>query len=321
MPKLSVFICHSSSDKPAARELYQRLKREGYEPWLDEEDLLPGQEWRKEIPKAVAKAHVVIVCLSETAVTKHGFVQKEIGYALDVASEQPEGTIYIIPVRLEQCEVPNRLSAWQWVDLFEPRGYERLLRSLRIRAESLRLSAPDTRDRSQQSGGSPSPATAAPAPAGGGKDSGPDRGLNAVPKTPRVPPGPTGNRGAHPSSVPVSSSPVEEEGFGVAMGFNLFTLNGNPFMAEAEISSYVDDPQALGVTLVFHPMDYSLVRSDHDDAHSWRWDIDDDLERDESTSTKEQFRSIARQLSRFSGEHLRHYLLRAMRDAPPPPPA
>jgi transcriptional regulator with XRE-family HTH domain len=135
--QLEVFICHASSDKPAARELYQRLKAEGFAPWLDEEDLLPGQNWRKEIARAVAKTHVVIVCLSKTAVTKQGFVQKEIGYALDVASEQPEDTIYIIPVRLEECAVPDRLSEWHWVDLHEPRGYELLLRSLHHRAESL----------------------------------------------------------------------------------------------------------------------------------------------------------------------------------------
>lgn len=136
---LRVFICHSSLDKPAARDLYQRLKSEGFVPWLDEEDLLPGQNWKKMIPKAVSDSHVVVVCLSKTSINKQGFVQKEIGYALDVASEQPEDTIFIIPIRLEECVVPDRLAEWQWVDLFEPRGYERLLRALRHRAESLPL--------------------------------------------------------------------------------------------------------------------------------------------------------------------------------------
>jgi transcriptional regulator with XRE-family HTH domain len=135
--QMRIFLCHSSSDKPAARDLYQRLKAEGFVPWLDEEDLLPGQNWRKMIPKAVADAHVVVVCMSKAAVTKHGYVQKEIAYALDVASEQPEGTIFLIPVRLEDCVVPDRLSELQWVNLYESRGYEFLLRALRHRAESL----------------------------------------------------------------------------------------------------------------------------------------------------------------------------------------
>jgi hypothetical protein len=70
---------------------------------------------------------VIIVCLSETSVNKAGFVQKEIRFALDVADEQPEGRIYIIPLRLKECDVPERLKKWHWIDLFRKRGYERLL--------------------------------------------------------------------------------------------------------------------------------------------------------------------------------------------------
>src|SRR3712207_6126465 len=96
---LRVFLCHSLGDKPAVRDLYQRLRAEqGIEPWFDEEDLLPGQDWDQEIQKAVRAADVVLVCLSRSSITKAGYVQKEIRYALDVADEQPEGTIFIIPL-------------------------------------------------------------------------------------------------------------------------------------------------------------------------------------------------------------------------------
>ncbi len=47
---LRVFLCHSSNDKPAVRELYQKLLDEPWiEPWLDEEELYPGQDWNMEI--------------------------------------------------------------------------------------------------------------------------------------------------------------------------------------------------------------------------------------------------------------------------------
>jgi formylglycine-generating enzyme required for sulfatase activity len=59
---------------------------------------------------------------------------------LDVADEQPEGAIFLIPARLEQCEVPDRLSRWQWVNLYEAKGYERLMRALRTGAEALGIS-------------------------------------------------------------------------------------------------------------------------------------------------------------------------------------
>ena len=135
--RLRIFLCHDSADKPAVRDLYRRLQADGFAPWLDEEDLLGGQVWEDEIPEAVRSSHVVLVCLSNNAINKAGFIQKEIRYVLDVADEQPEGTIFLIPLKLEECEVPRRLSRWQWINFFREDGYERLMRSLRARAGKL----------------------------------------------------------------------------------------------------------------------------------------------------------------------------------------
>ena len=104
--RLRVFLCHSSQDKPIVRDLYQRLNAEGWiDPWLDEEKLLPGQEWGVEIEKAVENTDVAIVCLSKESVSKAGYLQRELRKVLDIADEKPEGTIFVIPVRLNMCEV------------------------------------------------------------------------------------------------------------------------------------------------------------------------------------------------------------------------
>jgi hypothetical protein len=132
--QLRVFLCHSSSDKPIVRGLYEKLRSDSMQPWLDEEDLLPGQDWETEIRKAIRASDVVLVCLSKGSITKVGYVQKEIRDVLDVADEQPEGTIFLIPVRLEPIDMPDRFRRWQWVDLFQEPGYERLIRALHTRA-------------------------------------------------------------------------------------------------------------------------------------------------------------------------------------------
>jgi len=134
---LRVFLCHASVDKPAVRDLYKRLKDDGVDAWLDAESLIPGQNWQVEIPNAIRTSDVVLVCLSGNSVNKEGYVQKEIKFALDIADEKPEGTIFIIPARLENCETPSRLSMYHWVDLYEPDGYERLMRALRMRATDI----------------------------------------------------------------------------------------------------------------------------------------------------------------------------------------
>jgi len=134
---LKVFLCHASGDKLPVHDLYKRLVAEGVDAWLDREKLLPGQDWRVEIPRAVREADVVVVCLSNKSITKEGYIQKEIKFALDSADEKPEGTIFLIPARLEECAVPEQLGRWQWVDLFEENGFVRLLRSLKLRADTV----------------------------------------------------------------------------------------------------------------------------------------------------------------------------------------
>jgi hypothetical protein len=139
---LRAFLCHSSKDKSTVRFLYRRLLAENIDPWLDEEKLLPGQEWSQEITKAIRASDVVIVCLSRGSINKAGFVQKEIRYALDVADEQPEGAIFLIPLKLEECEVPERLKSRHWVNYYEDNGYNRLIATLRMRAQSLGITGP-----------------------------------------------------------------------------------------------------------------------------------------------------------------------------------
>lgn len=138
---LRIFLCHSSGDKQKVRALHKRLRSDGFDPWLDEDKILPGQDWNQQIIRAVRNSDVVLVCLSQHSISKAGYVQKEIKYALDAADEQPEGAIFLIPVRLEACEVPQRLGRWQWLNYFEDQGYHRLLMVLEVKATetSLRL--------------------------------------------------------------------------------------------------------------------------------------------------------------------------------------
>ncbi len=133
---LKVFLCHAHGDRDRVRELYLRLKKDGMDAWLDKEKLLPGQDWELEIKKAVREADVVVVCLSKQF-NQAGFRQKEVRLALDTAMEQPEGEIFIIPARLEECDNLESLRKWHWVDLFEEDGYERLMRALRARADKI----------------------------------------------------------------------------------------------------------------------------------------------------------------------------------------
>jgi hypothetical protein len=66
-------------------------------------------------------------------------VQSELGQALDVLTEIPEGDIFLIPARLEECQIPyEELRSLHRVDLFpsSDKGAERNIRAIRGTKES-----------------------------------------------------------------------------------------------------------------------------------------------------------------------------------------
>lgn len=125
-----IFLCHSSGDKERIRMLYRSLTADGLRCWLDEEDIVGGQSWALEIKRAMARSDHVLIFLSRTWVHKAGYSQREVNMALDRAKEQPEGAIFIVPVKLEECEPPDSLAHLQWIDLHAEGGYRKVLRAL-----------------------------------------------------------------------------------------------------------------------------------------------------------------------------------------------
>jgi hypothetical protein len=109
--------------------------------WLDKYCLLPGQTWKSQIRKAIRNSTHFIALLSTHSVSKRGYVHKEVREALAVADELPENHIFIIPVRLENCEPSHdALHELNWIDLFpsfQP-GFDRLLQVFGDEVDPLR---------------------------------------------------------------------------------------------------------------------------------------------------------------------------------------
>jgi hypothetical protein len=126
-----IFISYAKEDREEALLLYERLVNEGFNPWIDKENLIPGQDWRSAIKKAIQASRLFVLCLSPRAVSKKGFIQREIQEALDQYYEYPKEVIYIIPVLFESCQVPNHLSHLHWADLSGEKGFDSLIHSLK----------------------------------------------------------------------------------------------------------------------------------------------------------------------------------------------
>jgi hypothetical protein len=129
MPK--VFISYGRRDLDAARRLFNQLRViENVEPWFDKESLLPGISWRPAIRKAIREANYFLALISSNSVSGKGFRNTELAQALEILTEFPPDQIFLIPARLDECQMPrDELTELNWIDLFpdwEP-GIERLL--------------------------------------------------------------------------------------------------------------------------------------------------------------------------------------------------
>lgn len=100
----SVFISYVREDIKFAKKLYDDLKKVGFDAWLDQEDLLPGQEWKIAIKDKIDHCSIFLPIISKSSVTKTGFYQGEIKHAFARLENIPPGQIFIIPVRIDDYD-------------------------------------------------------------------------------------------------------------------------------------------------------------------------------------------------------------------------
>jgi len=131
---MKVFISYAHEDFNFANKIYNDLKNHGVECWIDKENLLPGQNWKFLIKKAIKESSHFLALISSNSVTKRGYVHKELREALEILDELPESDTFIIPVRIDKSEPSHeRLKELQWVDIFisYENGLDKLLKVLK----------------------------------------------------------------------------------------------------------------------------------------------------------------------------------------------
>lgn len=132
--QLRVFISYASEDRPTALNLRDLIIADGHSAWIDQ-DILPGQQWEGEIERNLKAADVVVIVLSHSSVDKRGFVQREAAKAVAKLDDLRPDDIYIIPIRIDNCEPPERISGRiQFIDLHRDDARQRISTSLRIAA-------------------------------------------------------------------------------------------------------------------------------------------------------------------------------------------
>jgi len=125
---MQIFISYAREDIEIAKKLRNDLERNGFRSWMDKEDLLPGQNWKLVARQAIRRSSYFLALLSSKSLSAKGYVHKELKIALDLLEEFPVGRIFIIPVRIDECEPRDEMLEYHRADLFP--SYERGLKQI-----------------------------------------------------------------------------------------------------------------------------------------------------------------------------------------------
>jgi CheY-like chemotaxis protein len=128
----SIFLSYARDDLLPVETLFDDLVSAGFKPWMDKKNLHGGEPWMAALHKQIDVSDFFIICLSRNSAARRGAVQVELNRGLERMAEKLPDDIYLIPVRLEECEIEDRrLKGLHWIDLFEAEGFQRLVGALR----------------------------------------------------------------------------------------------------------------------------------------------------------------------------------------------
>ncbi|NDJ34109.1 MAG: toll/interleukin-1 receptor domain-containing protein [Chloroflexi bacterium] len=125
--RIRIFLSYAAADQLQVEKLHTQLAEVGFAPWMVDRDILPGVVKARAIEQAIRDADFFVACLSNHLLHTEGATWRAMRAALDQFQELPENRVFIIPARLEACEIPESLSPFYPVDLFEPDGFARLI--------------------------------------------------------------------------------------------------------------------------------------------------------------------------------------------------
>jgi hypothetical protein len=141
--KYHAFVSYRSTDRAFALDLVERLEARGFKLYIDQNELLPGDELATSLQDGIAASRAALALVSRKWL-ESPWCRKEASTLLHSAIEH--GT-RVIPLRLDDCELPSMFDSMLWIDFAgKPRaddeGVERIVAGLVGRPVALRPPAP-----------------------------------------------------------------------------------------------------------------------------------------------------------------------------------
>ncbi|MFC7357200.1 toll/interleukin-1 receptor domain-containing protein [Jejudonia soesokkakensis] len=136
MSQKKLFISYSRRDTEYVSTLVEALRKQGFEVWFDK-NIRTGTDWDSTIEEELKKADAIVLVLSKTSVESDN-VKDEMSFGIGM--DKP-----VIPIKIEECDVPMRLARKQFVDfttMGHEEGFERLVNDLHIGLKEAETAVP-----------------------------------------------------------------------------------------------------------------------------------------------------------------------------------
>ena len=163
IPFYSCFISYSHADKAFARRLHDQLQGRGIRCWLDEHQMLPGDDIYEQVDRGIRLWDKVLLCCSEASLTSW-WVDNEINKAFkkeqQIMKDRGRKVLVLIPMNLDgylfsdkwqngkRDEILTRLASdftdWETDNAKFEEQFERLVKALRADAR-VREVPPDSK--------------------------------------------------------------------------------------------------------------------------------------------------------------------------------
>lgn len=132
-----IFISYASPDRERVIPFFEHLEKQGINVWMDDKSLKGGQNWDFEIKRVLEKATVVLTFVSKESAERRGYIQKELRIALDKRDEKLIDDIYLVPVLLDDIEIPESLKAIHCIRASDSRSLGQIEEALKFQLDRL----------------------------------------------------------------------------------------------------------------------------------------------------------------------------------------
>jgi tetratricopeptide (TPR) repeat protein len=116
-----VFISYRSTDRSWAKDLVTRLEGVGFKVFLDQQELMPGDQLANRLQGALAYSKAAVVLMSRGWI-ESAWCQEEANALLHRAVQEP--TFRVVPIRIDDCTPPLMWQSRSWLDFRDKTGPE-----------------------------------------------------------------------------------------------------------------------------------------------------------------------------------------------------